>query len=98
MVVIVLKRRSWQVAYVWAFMIKFKQVEKVPRLETIEEWVPHRYVASLSPQRQPRHCRAHARSFERCLVEPLANRPDDILEGILVRFLSNLKPGLRNLE
>jgi hypothetical protein len=33
----VLTRHSWQVAYVWAFMIKFKQVEKVPRLETIEE-------------------------------------------------------------
>ena len=37
-------------------------------------------------------------SFERCLTEPVANRPDDVLEGILVRFLGNLKPGLRNLE
>ena len=47
MVVAVLRRRSWQVAYVWAFMMKFKQVEKVPRLETIEEWVPHHHVAAL---------------------------------------------------
>jgi hypothetical protein len=31
-------------------------------------------------------------------MEPVANRPDDVLEGILIRFLSNLKPGLRNLE
>lgn len=37
-------------------------------------------------------------SFERCLTEPVANRPDDVLEGVLVRFLQNLKPGLRNLE
>ncbi|KAK8858751.1 hypothetical protein IAR55_002980 [Kwoniella newhampshirensis] len=35
--------------------------------------------------------------FERCLTEPVANRPDDVLEGILICFLSNLKPGLRNL-
>lgn len=40
----------------------------------------------------------YLRSFERCLMEPVANRPDDVLEGILIRFLSNLKPGLRNLE
>lgn len=37
-------------------------------------------------------------SFERCLIEPVANRPDDVLEGILIRFLQNLKPGLRDLE
>ncbi|WVQ85019.1 hypothetical protein IAT38_007183 [Cryptococcus sp. DSM 104549] len=34
--------------------------------------------------------------FERCLVEPMANRPDDILETILICFLNNLKPGMRN--
>lgn len=39
-----------------------------------------------------------AYSFERCLTEPVANRPDDILEGVLIRFLHNLKPGLRSLE
>lgn len=37
-------------------------------------------------------------SFERCLSEPMAIRPDDILEGVLIQFLRNLKPGLRNLE
>jgi hypothetical protein len=37
-------------------------------------------------------------SFEQSLMEPVANRPDDILEGTLIRFLNNLKPGLRNLE
>ncbi|WRT67967.1 uncharacterized protein IL334_004941 [Kwoniella shivajii] len=35
--------------------------------------------------------------FERCLVEPMANRPDDILESILICFLGNLKPGSRNI-
>ncbi|WWC70942.1 uncharacterized protein I206_104894 [Kwoniella pini CBS 10737] len=29
--------------------------------------------------------------FERCLIEPVANRPDDILESILICFLANLK-------
>ncbi|OCF46019.1 hypothetical protein I317_00107 [Kwoniella heveanensis CBS 569] len=29
--------------------------------------------------------------FERCLTEPVANRPDDILESILICFLGNLK-------
>ncbi|WWD18646.1 hypothetical protein CI109_103099 [Kwoniella shandongensis] len=36
--------------------------------------------------------------LERCLAEPVANRPDDVLEGILICFLSNLKPGSRNLS
>lgn len=31
-------------------------------------------------------------------MEPVAQRPDDILEGVLVRFLQNLKPGLRNVK
>lgn len=35
-------------------------------------------------------------SFERCLTEPLALRPDDVLEGILIQFLKNLRPTLRN--
>ena len=37
-------------------------------------------------------------SFEAALVEPIANQPDDILEGILVRFMYNLKPGNRNIK
>lgn len=37
-------------------------------------------------------------SFERCLTEPVAVRPDDVLEGILIQFLKNLKPTLRNLS
>lgn len=37
-------------------------------------------------------------SFERSLYEPVANRPEDVLEGVLIAFLKNLKPGLRNLE
>lgn len=37
-------------------------------------------------------------SFEKALEEPIANQPDDILEGILVRFMSNLKPGTRNIK
>ncbi|TYJ56437.1 hypothetical protein B9479_002840 [Cryptococcus floricola] len=36
--------------------------------------------------------------LERCLYEPVANRPDDIFEGILICFLSNLKPGSRNIS
>ncbi|WVQ73318.1 hypothetical protein IAR50_002886 [Cryptococcus sp. DSM 104548] len=35
--------------------------------------------------------------LERCLYEPVANRPDDIFESILICFLSNLKPGSRNI-
>jgi hypothetical protein len=37
-------------------------------------------------------------SFERCLVAPVAFRPDDVLEGVLVRFMSNLKPATRNIK
>ncbi|EIW67671.1 hypothetical protein TREMEDRAFT_14561, partial [Tremella mesenterica DSM 1558] len=64
---------SWQVAYVWAFIVKFNQLEKIRKLECLED-------------------------FEQCLSEPVANRPDDVLEGVLVRFLHNLKPGMRNLD
>lgn len=28
----------------------------------------------------------------------MANRPDDVLEGVLIAFIKNLKPGLRNVE
>ncbi|ORX37258.1 hypothetical protein BD324DRAFT_625436 [Kockovaella imperatae] len=64
---------DWQVAYVWAFIVKFDQQSKIRKLECLED-------------------------LEQCLMEPVANRPDDILEGILIRFLSNLKPGIRNLD
>ncbi|WWC62776.1 uncharacterized protein I303_105373 [Kwoniella dejecticola CBS 10117] len=67
---------DWQVAYVWAFIIKFNLRSQIQRLESLED-------------------------FERCLVEPVANRPDDILEGILICFLANLKnvrSGHRNIE
>ncbi|WOO76837.1 uncharacterized protein LOC62_01G000452 [Vanrija pseudolonga] len=64
---------DWQVAYTWAFIVKFNLRDKIRRLECLED-------------------------FERCLTEPVANRPDDVLEGVLVRFLANLKPGLRNLD
>ncbi|KAL1413154.1 hypothetical protein Q8F55_000903 [Vanrija albida] len=64
---------DWQVAYTWAFIVKFNLRDKIRRLECLDD-------------------------FERCLTEPVANRPDDVLEGVLVRFLANLKPGLRNLD
>ncbi|KAL7423050.1 hypothetical protein Q5752_002349 [Cryptotrichosporon argae] len=64
---------DWQVAYVWAFIVKFGLLERIRRLECLED-------------------------FERCLTQPVANRPDDVFEGVLVKFLSNLKPGLRNLD
>ena len=82
---------SWQVAYVWAFIVKFDQRDKIRKLECLEEWV--RLVKSATPAKL-----TPSPSFERCLTEPVANRPDDILEGILIRFLASLKPGLRNLE
>lgn len=28
---------SWQVAYVWAFIVKFQQLDKIRRLECLEE-------------------------------------------------------------
>lgn len=37
-------------------------------------------------------------SLERCLTQPVALRPDDVLEGILIRFLANLKPGIKQLR
>ncbi|RSH88528.1 uncharacterized protein EHS24_001073 [Apiotrichum porosum] len=64
---------DWQVAYTWAFIVKFELRDKIRNLECLED-------------------------FERCLMEPVAQRPDDILEGVLVRFLQNLKPGLRNVN
>ena len=30
---------SWQVAYVWAFIVKFNQKEKIRGLESAEEYV-----------------------------------------------------------
>ncbi|WVQ96511.1 hypothetical protein IAU59_003616 [Kwoniella sp. CBS 9459] len=63
---------DWQVAYVWAFIIKFNLRGRISRLECIED-------------------------FERCLTEPVANRPDDVLESILICFLGNLKSGTRSL-
>ncbi|KAK4684593.1 hypothetical protein P7C73_g5580, partial [Tremellales sp. Uapishka_1] len=64
---------DWQVAYTWAFIVKFDQMDKIRKLECLDD-------------------------FEKCLLEPVANRPDDIFEGILCRFLLNLRPGLRNLD
>ena len=37
-------------------------------------------------------------SFERCLTEPVALRPDDVLENILIQFMKNLRPASRNLS
>ena len=31
---------SWQVAYVWAFIVKFNQKERIRGLESAEEYVP----------------------------------------------------------
>ncbi len=28
---------SWQVAYVWAFIVKFGQIDKIRKLECLEE-------------------------------------------------------------
>ncbi|ORY25948.1 hypothetical protein BCR39DRAFT_498733 [Naematelia encephala] len=64
---------DWQTAYVWAFISKFHQRSKIPKLECYDD-------------------------YERSLVEPVPNRPDDTLEGILICFLNNLKPGIRNLD
>ncbi|WVF68996.1 hypothetical protein IAT40_003770 [Kwoniella sp. CBS 6097] len=64
---------DWQVAYVWAFIIKFNLRGRISRLECMED-------------------------FERCLIEPVANRPDDILESILICFLGNLKSNPRSLN
>ncbi|CAK9784403.1 hypothetical protein CC85DRAFT_289190 [Cutaneotrichosporon oleaginosum] len=64
---------DWQVAYVWAFIVKFGLLPRIGSLLSLEE-------------------------FERSLCEPVANRPDDVLEGVLIAFLKNLKPGLRNLD
>ena len=30
---------SWQVAYVWAFIIRFNQKERVRGLESVEEYI-----------------------------------------------------------
>ncbi|BEI86219.1 hypothetical protein CcaverHIS002_0605060 [Cutaneotrichosporon cavernicola] len=64
---------DWQVAYVWAFIVKFGLLPRISSLLNLED-------------------------FERSLCEPVANRPDDVLEGVLMAFLKNLKPGLRNLD
>lgn len=56
-----------------------------PYAEPTETKVPHG--PSLTP-----------RSLERCLTQPVALRPDDLFEGILVRFLANLKPGIKQLK
>jgi hypothetical protein len=81
---------SWQVAYVWAFIVKFNQKERIRGLESAEEYVP-------SPDRLVGVMRLIC-SFERSLIEPVAVRPDDVLEGILIQFLKNLRPALRNLS
>ena len=75
-------------AYVWAFIVKFNQRDKIRKLECLEESVdlPLPFGAPLT-------C-----SFETALEEPIANQPDDILEGVLVRFMSNLSPGNRNIK
>ncbi|GMK57315.1 hypothetical protein CspeluHIS016_0401490 [Cutaneotrichosporon spelunceum] len=64
---------DWQVAYVWAFIVKFGLLPRISSLLNLED-------------------------FERSLCQPVANRPDDVLEGVLITFLKNLKPGLRNLD
>ena len=30
-------QRSWQVAYVWAFIVKFQQINHIRKLECLEE-------------------------------------------------------------
>ena len=82
---------SWQVAYVWAFIVKFNQKERIRGLESAEEYVP-------SPLISLRESQKTDYSFERSLIEPVAVRPDDVLEGILIQFLKNLRPALRNLS
>lgn len=76
----------------WAYIIKFNQKDKIRSLETLTE-----YVARLAPSHHARLL-IQCPSFERCLTEPVAIRPDDVLEGILIQFLRNLKPTLRNLS
>ncbi|WVO18106.1 hypothetical protein L204_105808 [Cryptococcus depauperatus] len=58
---------DWQVAFIWAFIVKFSLCSRIPGLETLED-------------------------LEKSLHEPVASRPDDVLESVLVCFLSNLKP------
>lgn len=40
---------SWQVAYVWAFIVKFNQKEKIRSLESLAECVPlaPRYIGGI---------------------------------------------------
>nr|ODN85338.1 hypothetical protein L203_04947 [Cryptococcus depauperatus CBS 7841] len=64
---------DWQVAFIWAFIVRFSLCSRIPGLETLED-------------------------LEKSLHEPVASRPDDVLESVLVCFLSNLKPGNRNLN
>jgi hypothetical protein len=64
------------------------------RRRGLEDWSPLKSVSHL-------HVVGVTRlicSFERSLIEPVAVRPDDVLEGILIQFLKNLRPALRNLS
>lgn len=55
--------------------------------------------ADQPPPHPSRPCNpALTTSFERCLLAPLANRPDDVLEGVLIRFMLNLRPGYKGFR
>lgn len=80
---------SWQVAYVWAFITTFNLRHRIPRLESQQEYV----CAPSMPN--PAYT---GTSLEYSLRQPVAIRPDDLLESTLICFLSNLRPALRNLK
>lgn len=53
---------------------------------------------SKSMSSPPARPSSHRSSLELSLRQPVATRPDDLLESTLICFLSNLRPAVRNLK